>query len=111
MLWQLADRYLQLEVDEEAHESDACYDEDVRLEIIAAYVGTAGLVLRLQCDSPTCFRRKRLNNGETAVRCIQEPFDTMVSNAAEAICMFLTSPPPEEVQRVHVNGCMAAAAP
>ena len=66
-LYALKDRYLQLEIDEQGHGSYGCADEDTRLEIIAADVQLAGLVLRIDCDNPACFYRRVLPSGEMAL--------------------------------------------
>ena len=102
-LYMLNDRYLHIEVDEFGHQGNDCFDEDTRLEIIAADVGLPGLVLRLDPDNPACFRRKRLNNGETAEQRIATTFDVLLQRAAEAARAFLTGPAPTDVQRIFVT--------
>ena len=102
-LYVMADRYLQIEVDEWSHADYACLDEDARLEIIAADVGLPGLVLRLDPDEPQCFRRKRLNNGET-VETKTERFDVLLRKAAQRVHSFLQGDAPTEVVREWLDG-------
>ena len=60
----MPDKYIQLEVDELGHEDHSCFNEDVRLEIIAANVGLPGIVVRINPDQPQCFNRRKLANGQ-----------------------------------------------
>ena len=46
------------EVGECWHEGRFCFNEDARLEIIAAYVGLPGVVIRINTDQPQCFPKK-----------------------------------------------------
>ena len=102
-LYVMADRYMQFEVDERGHASHDCFDEDARLEIIAADVGLPGVVVRLDPDSPPCFRRKRLRNGEYAEQRIPATFERLLRRAEVAARAAMTGPPPAEVHRVFVS--------
>ena len=102
-LYMLSDRYLHIEVDEFGHLGNDCFDEDTRLEIIAADVGLPGLVLRLDPDHPACFSRKRKSNGETVEVRLKKTFDLLLQRAAEAVRAFLAGPAPVDVQRVLVR--------
>jgi hypothetical protein len=102
MLFIIDDRYVQIEVDEDGHTENACGDEDARLEIIAADVGLPGLVLRVNPDEPPCFGKKRLVNGETVVRVVDnKAFDDLMTAACEAIQTYLSGPPPPTLVRLH----------
>ena len=67
LLYDLGEYYLQLEVDEDGHEGYDCFQEDTRLEIVAADLGKPGYVFRIDPDAEPCFKRRRLSNGETAL--------------------------------------------
>ena len=97
------DRYIQIEVDEHGHRDYACFDEDTRLEIIAADVGMPGVVVRIDPDSLSCFRRKRLGNGEYVEHCIAESFHTLLNRAAHATRTAMIGPVPSGVERVFVD--------
>jgi len=56
--------YIQIEVDEHNHEGYRCWDEDARLEIIAADVGLPGVVLRVNPDAAPMLKRRKLKCGE-----------------------------------------------
>ena len=99
MLYQMSDRYLQIEVDEFGHPDRACYEEDARLEIIAADVGLPGLVLRVNPDHPPCFRRRRLSNGVPVEVKIDETFDSLLGELATVVSAFLIAPAPDKVER------------
>ena len=102
-LYILNDRYIQIEVDELGHRGYGCSDEDTRLEIIAADVGLPGWVVRIDPDSPPCFRRKRLSNGETVEQCITATFTTLIERAATAARDAMIGPAPGGVNRVFVD--------
>jgi hypothetical protein len=103
MLIVFDDRYVQIEVDEDGHADYACFDEDARLEIIAADVGLPGLVLRVNPDEPPCFGKQRLRNGETAVQVVDsKAFDDLTTAACEAIQTYLSVPPPPSLVRLHL---------
>ena len=103
LLYILDDRYVQIEVDERGHAGYDCYDEDTRLEIIAADVGLPGMVLRLNPDSPPCFRSKRLCNGEVAVQISDRAaLDSLMKQTCEAIATYLDNPPPPSTVRLYL---------
>ena len=102
MLYRLADRYLQIEVDEFGHENESCFEEDMRLEIIAADVDLPGFVYRLDPDHPPCFRQKRLRNGEKVEKKIDATFDDLLQKAAAAIRAGMRGAPPSGVERVYI---------
>ena len=103
LLYILDDRYIQIEVDERGHAGYDCYDEDTRLEIIAADVGLPGVVLRLNPDAPPCFRPKRLSNGEIAVQISNRAaLDSLMTQACEAIATYLDNPPPPTLVRLYL---------
>ena len=100
LLYVFDDRYVQIEIDEKGHWNYDCYDEDTRLEIIAADVGLPRIVLRLNPDSPQCFGIKRLSNGEQAVQIKDRAaFDALMDAACETVNTYLTNPPPPIVVR------------
>ena len=103
LLFILDDRYVQIEVDERGHASYPCYDEDARLEIIAADVGLPGMVLRINPDA-AC-GPKRLNNGETAIQVRDRAaLDALMNEAYQAIVTYLSVPPPSTLVRVYLPG-------
>jgi hypothetical protein len=59
----LPDVYIQIEVDEHGHVDTPCWDENTRLEIIAADVGTPGVVLRINADAAPLLRRRKRKDG------------------------------------------------
>jgi hypothetical protein len=101
-LYILPDRYIQIEVDEFGHEDYDCHDEDTRLEIIAADVDLPGLVVRINPDSPPCFTKGQLQNGEVGLwkRAL---FDVLCLRAAHEVRVFMNAPPPEGVERRWVD--------
>jgi hypothetical protein len=101
----MSDRYVQIEVDEFGHSGHDCFDEDTRLEIIAADFGLPGTVVRINPDDPSCFRRKRLRNGEFVEERVAGTFDTLLERAAAATRTAMTGPPPTEVRRVFIDAC------
>ena len=108
LLYIFDDRYVQIEIDERGHASYPCYDEDARLEIIAADVGLPGMVLRLNPDEPSCFGPKRSNNGETAVQIRDRAaLDALMSETCQAINSYLSVPPPPTLVRVYLPGMQA----
>ena len=86
------DRYIQIEVDEFGHGGNACFDEDTRLEIIAADVGLPGYVVRIDLDNPVCFRRKRLSNGEAVQVVIDVPFNTLMAKSVQTLRVACVAP-------------------
>ena len=99
------DRYAQVEEDEKGHTSYPCYDEDARLEIIAADVGLPGMVLRLNPDATPCFGPKRLSHGETAIQIRDRAaLDALMDETCQAISTYLSVPPPPTLVRVYLPG-------
>ena len=108
LLYIMDDRYVHVEVDEKGHTSYPCYDEDTRLEIIAADVGLPGMVLRLDPDKPACFGPKRLSNGETVVQIRDRAaLDALMDETCHAINTYLSVPPPPTLVRVYLPGMHA----
>ena len=101
----MSDRYIQIEVDEFGHSGHECFDEDTRLEIIAADVGLPGTVVRINPDHPPCFRRKRLRNGELVEERVVGTFDTLLERTATATRNAMMGPPPTEVRRIFIDAC------
>ena len=103
LLYVFDSRYVQVEVDEKGHASYPCYDEDTRLEIIAADVGLPGMVLRINPDA--CFGPKRLSNGETVVQIKDRTaLDALMGETCQAISTYLSVPPPPTLVRVYLPG-------
>ena len=103
LLYIFDNQYVQVEVDERGHASYSCFDEDTRLEIIAADVGLPGMVLRLNPDA--CFGPKRLNNGETVVQIRDRAaLDALMDETCQVINAYLSVPPPPTLVRVHLPG-------
>ena len=55
-----------VEIDENGHEGYDCFNEDARLELIAADVGKPGVVLRIDPDAEPMLKRRKLKGGEVA---------------------------------------------
>jgi hypothetical protein len=68
------------EVDEKYHGDLRCWDEESRLNVIAADVQVPMAVLRLKVDEPPCFGTKRLNNGEPVLHA-KQPFHVLMDRA------------------------------
>jgi len=100
MIYNLGDRYLQIEVDEFGHACNDCYDEDTRLEIIAADVGLPGFVFRLDPDDFPCFQSIRLCNGEVALQKVDVPFDALLAKTVVAIREHMNGPAPSDIVRL-----------
>jgi hypothetical protein len=62
-----------------------------------------GVVVRIDPDSPPCFRRKRLSNGEYVEHCIAESFTPLLSRAANATRTAMAGPVPSGIERVFLN--------
>jgi len=91
-----------VEVDEIQHDEASCWDEDTRLAVIAADFQKPIAVIRLRVDTPvTCFRRKRLRNGEPTWTADSEPFAIMMSRA-EGVLRTLSRRFPVEDGEQHV---------
>ena len=97
-------RYLHFEIDEHGHAGNECYEEDARLEIIAADVDRPGLVVRLNPDIPgyECFRPRQLNNGEFALEAVGRNFE-LLAQRVEAAARRLLPTAASGVQRVFVD--------
>jgi hypothetical protein len=96
-------QYVQVEVDERGHASYPCFDEDARLEIIAADVGLPGMVLRINPDA--VFGPKRLSNGETVVQIRDRvALNALMDETCQAIGTYLSAPPPPTLVRVYLPG-------
>ncbi len=75
-----------IEVDELQHEEASCWDEDTRLAVIAADFQVQISVIRLRVDAPvSCFRRKRLSNGESSWIAVEDAFGLLMSRAETAL--------------------------
>jgi hypothetical protein len=86
MLLDFGSHALTIEVDEEQHSNMACWDEDARLNIIAADVQKPLAVLRLKVDEPVaCFNYKRCSNGERVLWPRDVAFDRLTTRAAESL--------------------------
>ena len=75
-----------IEVDEAHHDEATCWDEDVRLAVIAADFQKPIAVILLRVDTPVpCFRQKRMSNGEPTWVAIEGPFGLIMSRAEAAL--------------------------
>jgi hypothetical protein len=107
LLYIFDDRYVQIEIDEKGHASYPCFDEDARLEIIAADVGLPGMVLRLNPDEPACFGPKRLSNGETAIQIKDRAaLEALMEETCQTINTYLSVPPPPTLVRIYIPGLL-----
>ena len=95
--------YVQIEVDEYGHPNDSCWDEDTRLEIIAADVGTPGIVLRINPDKEPLLKKRKRKDGELVWECTQA-FEPCMERAAEFLRKMLHSPPADGIQRFFISG-------
>jgi hypothetical protein len=103
LLYVFEDRYVQIEIDEKGHCNYDCYEEDARLEIIAADVGLPGMVLRLDIDSPKCFGAKRLSNGEQVVQIHDRAaFAALMDETCHSVDTYLSNIPPPTTVRVNL---------
>jgi hypothetical protein len=73
-----------IEVDEEYHSQLPCWDEDVRLNVIAADLQKPLVVLRFKVDEPPCFIYKRRSNGER-VLWPKDSFNRLMTRASEEL--------------------------
>ena len=79
-------RVILIEVDEAYHENIACWDEDSRLEVIAADFQKPISVLRLSVDTPeSCFVRKHRCNGEPIWEAREPAFGTLMARTEEEL--------------------------
>ena len=95
LLFVFADRYVQIEVDEHGHAQQSCWDEDARLELIAADVAKPGLVLRVNPDEAPMLRRRKRPDGEL----VWEPTPSFHSCLARAVAFlrdYVAQPRPAE---------------
>jgi hypothetical protein len=86
-----------VEVDEKYHGDLSCWDEESRLNVIAADVQVPLAVLRLKVDDPPCFGSKRLSNGEPVLYA-RPPFHQLMDRAERwlrgTVARFGPIPPP-----------------
>ena len=94
MYFRFADRYLQLEIDENGHRRQSCDNEDTRLEIIAADAGVPGLVIRINPDFDDCFGPKRKLSNQESVVVVRnsEAYNSLISSVVAAIEAFFQEP-------------------
>lgn len=90
--------YVQIEVDEYGHPDNSCWDEDARLEIIAADVGKPGVVLRINPDEAPLLKKRKGRDGEI-VWDATEHFDPCMQRAADFLRSILKGPPKEGLRR------------
>jgi hypothetical protein len=89
-----------IEVDESYHDEKSCWDEETRLNIIAADIQLPVAVLRLKVDTPVaCFSFKKLGNGERVLNAKQQPFNGLMQRAEDWLrntvaCFGGSVPPP-----------------
>jgi len=95
--------YVQVEVDEYGHPDATCWDEDTRLEIIAADAGTPGVVLRINPDAAPLLRKRKRKDGEVVWDCTDE-FEPCLRRAAQFLRQMLAKPPKEGICRVFLDG-------
>ena len=77
---------LVIEVDELQHDDIPCWDEETRLNVIAADLQVPVVVLRLKVDTPVaCLSRKRRSNGEFVYSSVTEPFERLMGRAQEKL--------------------------
>lgn len=89
---------MQIEVDEYGHSEHPCWDEDARLEIIAADIGTPGIVLRINLDAMPVLRRRKRPDGEVVWEATTH-FESFMKLAADFLRRQLLVPPSEGVVR------------
>lgn len=113
MLLHFGTHAVAVEVDEEQHDAASCWDEDTRVNIIAADVQVPLAVLRLRVDTPErCFGSKRLKNGESILTARSGPFECLLARAAAELgSLAASSRPNEDVVRVVVlDGLVSTSA-
>jgi hypothetical protein len=105
-----------VEVDEKYHGDLSCWDEESRLNVIAADVQVPLAVLRLKVDEPACFGTKRLSNGEPVLHA-KRPFERLMDRAEEWLRDIVarfggpTPPPPVPfLAEVALDGAQAGTA-
>ena len=69
-----------VEADERYHRGIPCWDEESRLNVIAADLQIPVAVLRLKVDEPACFGTKLLSNGEPVLSA-KPPFKVLMERA------------------------------
>jgi len=106
MFFRFADRYLQLEIDENGHGSQSCDNEDTRLEIIAVDAGVPGLVIRINPDFDDCFGPKRKLGNQESVVVVRnsKAYESLISSVVAAIEAFFQ----ESIATVRTVGFPAA---
>jgi hypothetical protein len=107
---------IDVEVDEKYHGGLSCWDEESRINVIAADVQVPLAVLRLKVDEPACFGTKRLGNGEPVLRA-KRPFHVLMDRAERWLCDTVerfggpTPPPPIPfLDEVTLDGAEAGTA-
>jgi hypothetical protein len=103
LIFMLPDIYVQIEVDEYGHCDTPCWDEDTRLEIIAADVGTPGVVLRINPDAAPLLRRRKRKDGEV-VWDATAAFGPCMRRAAEFLRRTLAGPATDGIRRFFLDG-------
>ena len=98
LLFVFDDRYVQIEVDEHGHRQHLCWDEDARLELIAADVEKPGLVLRINPDAAPLLRKLTRPDGEVLWEPVP-PFGACIRRAAAFLTAYLSEPSPEQQVR------------
>jgi len=105
-----------VEVDEKYHGDLSCWDEESRLNVIAADVQVPLAVLRLKVDEPPCFGTKRCANGEPVLNA-KRPVHVLMDRAEEwlrdVVARFggPTPPPPVAfLAEVALDGAESGAA-
>ena len=72
---------INIEVDEGYHNAMSCWDEETRLNVIAADLQVPVAVLRLKVDTPVaCFGTQRRSNGEPVLYA-KPPFEVLMERA------------------------------
>ena len=108
LLFVFEDRYVQIEVDEHGHSRNECWDEDARLELIAADVQKPGMVLRINPDAAPLLRRRKRPDGEVLWEPVEPTFVASLRRAAVFVTAYLAEEAPQEgVQRFFLDGDVA----
>lgn len=95
---------MQVEVDEVGHIYMDCGDEDARLEIIAADVGTPGVVLRIDPDYVPTLREVWVE-GERTWEATSE-FAPLMLRAAEFVRAAVEGAAPTGLRRFYLDAAM-----
>ena len=103
LIFVFPDVYVQIEVDEDGHQNVPCWDEDTRLEVIAADVGVPGVVLRINPDAAPLLKKRKRKDGEI-VWLATEAFEPCMLRAANFLRCMLAEPPMEGIRRFFLDG-------